>query len=145
MRSIACYLVWALLAFIVGISIWTPLIEESIARRWFGFPNMLWLAPVPVLVAATTCLLLRELRRHAHASPFVLTLAMIFLGYLGLGISIWPNVIPYQVSIWDAAGPQLSLGFALVGTLFIMPIILFYTGWSYWVFRGKVRPGEGYH
>ncbi|MGH8664984.1 MAG: cytochrome d ubiquinol oxidase subunit II [Burkholderiales bacterium] len=145
MRSIARYLVWALLAFIAGISIWTPLIEASIARRWFAFPNLLWLSPVPLLVAATTWLLLRELRRTAHASPFVLTLGMIFLGYLGLGISIWPNVIPYQVSIWDAAGPTLSMGFALIGTLFIVPIILFYTAWSYWVFRGKVRHGEGYH
>ncbi|MPZ43135.1 MAG: cytochrome d ubiquinol oxidase subunit II [Betaproteobacteria bacterium] len=145
MRSIARYLVWALLAFIGGISIWTPLIEASIAQRWFAFPNLLWLSPVPLLVAATTWLLLRELRRDAHASPFVLTLGMIFLGYLGLGISIWPNVIPYQVSIWDAAGPRLSMGFALIGTLFIVPIILFYTAWSYWVFRGKVRPGEGYH
>jgi cytochrome d ubiquinol oxidase subunit II len=145
MRSIARYLVWALLAFIVGISVWTPLIEGSIARRWFSFPNMVWLSPVPLLVAGTTYLLLRELHRGAHASPFVLTLALIFLGYLGLGISIWPHVIPYQVTIWDAAGPALSMGFALVGTLFIMPIVLFYTAWSYWVFRGKVRHGEGYH
>ncbi|MCC6535392.1 MAG: cytochrome d ubiquinol oxidase subunit II [Burkholderiales bacterium] len=145
MRAIARRLVWALLAFIVGISVWTPLVEASIARRWFSFPNLLWLSPVPLLVAATTHLLLRELGRNAHASPFVLTLAMVFLGYLGLGISIWPNVVPYQVSIWDAAGPAPSMGFALVGTLFIVPIVLFYTGWSYWVFRGKVRSGGGYH
>lgn len=145
MRSIACYLAWALLAFIVGISIWTPLIEESVAQRWFAFPNLLFLSPVPILVAAVTWLLLRELNRDAHATPFLLTLSLIFLGYLGLGISIWPNVIPYEVSIWDAAGPALSMGFTLVGTLFIMPVVLFYTAWSYWVFRGKVRPGEGYH
>ena len=145
MRSIGRYLVWGLLAFIAGISIWTPLIEPSIARRWFAFPNLLWLSPVPLLVAVTTYLLLRALGRNVHATPFVLTLAMILLGYLGLGISIWPNVIPYDVSIWDAAGPSLSMGFALIGTLLIVPVILFYTGWSYWVFRGKVRHGEGYH
>jgi cytochrome d ubiquinol oxidase subunit II len=145
MRSLARHLVWALLVFIAGISIWTPLIEPSIARRWFDFPNLLWLSPVPLLVAVGAWRLLRELRSDAHATPFVLTLAMIFLGYLGLGISIWPNVIPYEVSIWDAAGPSLSMGFALIGTLLIVPVILFYTGWSYWVFRGKVRHGEGYH
>jgi cytochrome d ubiquinol oxidase subunit II len=145
MRAIARKLVWALLVFIAGISVWTPLIEPSIARRWFDFPNLLWLSPVPLLVAASAWLLLRELRGDAHATPFLLTLGMIFLGYLGLGISVWPNVIPYEVSIWDAAGPSLSMGFALIGTVLIVPVILFYTGWSYWVFRGKVRHGEGYH
>ncbi len=145
MRAIARYLVFALLAFIVGISIWTPLIEPSIAQRWFGFPNIVWLSPVPVLVAVTTFLLLRALARDAQATPFLLALALIFLGYLGLGISIWPHVIPYEVSIWQAAGPESSMGFTLVGTVFIVPVILAYTLWSYWVFRGKVRHGEGYH
>ena len=145
MRAVARYLVFALLAFIAGVSLWTPLIEPSIAQRWFGFPNIVWLSPVPVLVGVTAALLLRALARGAHATPFLLTLALIFLGYLGLGISIWPNVIPYQVTIWQAAGPESSMGFALVGTIFIIPVILGYTFWSYWVFRGKVRPGEGYH
>ena len=77
--------------------------------------------------------------------PFVLTLALIFLGYSGLGISLWPHVIPPSTPIWDAAGPARSLGFALVGALLIIPIILMNTAWSYWVFRGKVRHGEGYH
>ncbi|MGB6655962.1 MAG: cytochrome d ubiquinol oxidase subunit II, partial [Methylovirgula sp.] len=62
-----------------------------------------------------------------------------------LGISLWPNVIPPSVSLWDAAAPPQSMGFALVGALFIIPIILTYTAWSYYVFRGKVRAGEGYH
>ena len=66
-----------------------------------------------------------------------------FLGYSGLGISLWPNIIPPSISIWDAAGPPQSLGFTLVGALFIIPIILIYTAWSYYVFRGKVRAGRG--
>ncbi|MGC2050842.1 MAG: cytochrome d ubiquinol oxidase subunit II, partial [Methylovirgula sp.] len=70
---------------------------------------------------------------------------LLFLGYSGLGISLWPNVIPPSVSLWDAAAPPQSMGFALVGALFIIPIILTYTAWSYYVFRGKVRAGEGYH
>jgi cytochrome d ubiquinol oxidase subunit II len=145
MHAIARYLVWALLAFIAGISLWTPLIEPAIARRWFAFPNIVWLSPVPILVAATTWQLLRALARGAHAAPFLLTLALIFLGYLGLGISIWPHVVPYDMTIWQAAGPASSMGFALVGTLLIVPVILGYTFWSYWIFRGKVRHGEGYH
>jgi len=85
------------------------------------------------------------LGQKPHAGPFVLTLILIFLGYSGLGISIWPSIIPPDISIWDASGPPQSQGFALVGALLIMPIILMYTGWSYYVFRGKVRHGEGYH
>ena len=77
--------------------------------------------------------------------PFVLALFLLFLGYTGLGISLWPNIIPPDVSIRAAARPPQSLGFALVGALFIIPIILGYTAWSYYVFRGKVRVGEGYH
>ena len=75
----------------------------------------------------------------------MLTLALVFLGYSGRGISLWPNIIPPAVSIREAAGPPQSLGFALVGALLIVPMILMYTAWSYWVFRGKVRPGDAYH
>ena len=145
MRALSRYLMWALLSVIVVISIWSPLAEEYIAKRWFTFPNILWFSPVPVLVALVTFALLRALREGAHMSPFLLTLALIFLGYSGLGISLWPNVIPPSTSIWAAAGPPQSLGFTLVGALLIIPIILTYTIWSYWVFRGKVRHGEGYH
>ncbi len=80
-----------------------------------------------------------------HVKPFVLTLVLIFLGYSGLGISLWPNIIPPSVSIWDAAAPPQSQGFMLVGTLFIIPFILGYTFWSYYVFRGKVTHEDGYH
>lgn len=145
MRELARFLMWALLAVILVISVWSPLAQEYIARRWFTFPNILWFSPVPVLVALVTYALLRALRQGAQTSPFLLTLALVFLGYSGLGISLWPNVIPPSTSIWEAAGPPQSLGFTLVGALLIIPIILTYTIWSYWVFRGKVRHGEGYH
>jgi cytochrome d ubiquinol oxidase subunit II len=146
MRRASHVLSLALLAVIGIISVWTPLAHPAIAQRWFSLPNMLWFSPVPVLVLAATFYLRKSLRNpSSHALPFVLTLALVFLGYSGLGISLWPYVIPPSTSIWDAAGPPQSLGFALVGALFIIPIILVYTAWSYWVFRGKVRPGEGYH
>ena len=80
-----------------------------------------------------------------HGRPFLLTLGLVFLGYSGLGISLWPYIIPPSIDIRAAAGPDQSLGFALVGALFILPVILMYTAWGYWVFRGKVRAGEGYH
>lgn len=134
-----------LLAAIVAVSIWTPLRFPHVADRWFTFPNILFLAPVPLLVALCMFLLLRSLGRKPFRQPFVLALALIFLGYSGMAISIWPHVVPPAITIWEAASPPQSQGFALVGTLFILPIILMYTGWSYWVFRGKVKADAGYH
>ena len=146
MHYLGVYLAWALFAVIILLSAWTPITQPDIARRWFSLPNIFWFLPVPILVGLAMLALLRALANGAHIAPFLLTLALIFLSYSGLGISLWPNIIPPAVSIWDAAGPDESLGFTLVGTLFIVPFILMYTGWAYWVFRGKVRHGEGgYH
>ena len=135
----------ALAAVIAVISVWTPLAHPEIAARWLGWPNTLWFAPVPVLVVATVWQLLKRLDDAPDASPFVLTLCLVFLGYSGLGISIWPNVIPPSITIWEAAAPAQSLSFALVGALLIIPLILIYTAWGYYVFRGKVDASQGYH
>jgi cytochrome d ubiquinol oxidase subunit II len=144
-RSMTAAAAWAVLAAIVIISIWTPLADAGIARRWFSLPNLFYFAPVPLLVLVILYLLMKTVRRGPHAAPFVCALCLVFLGYTGLGISLWPNVIPPDVSIWNAAGPPQSMGFALVGALLIVPIILMYTAWGYYVFRGKIRRGEGYH
>jgi cytochrome d ubiquinol oxidase subunit II len=137
--------VWALLAVIVVISLWTPLAHPAIARRWFSASNLYWFSPVPFLVAMCMYWLLRSLREGGEIAPFLLTLALVFLGYSGLGISLWPNVIPPNTTIWMAASPPQSMGFALVGALLIIPVILMYTAFSYWVFRGKVGAEDGYH
>ena len=86
-----------------------------------------------------------QLPKNRNADAIMLTLVLIFLGYSGLGISLWPNIVPPSISIWDAAAPPQSQGFMLVGTLFIIPFILGYTFWSYYVFRGKVTHEDGYH
>jgi cytochrome bd ubiquinol oxidase subunit II len=143
--DITRWLVWVLLGVIVIISIWTPLADPRIAQRWFSFPNLAWFSPVPLLVVLATFLLLRALRLRHDVAPFVCTLALVFLGYSGLGISLWPNIIPPSVTVWEASGPPQSQGFALVGALLIIPVILMYTVWAYYVFRGKVKHGEGYH
>ena len=132
------------------VSLWTPLTHSNIASRWFSFPNIFYLAPVPILVVATSWQLLRLLTggskgKIPRAGPFLLALFLLFLGYSGLAISLWPNIIPPGVSFRDAAAPAQSQGFALVGAVLIIPIILAYTGWAYYVFRGKVTGSEGYH
>ncbi|OLS64713.1 cytochrome d ubiquinol oxidase subunit II [Pseudomonas putida] len=134
------------LLLVIGIvSLWTPLAYPQIGERWFSLPNLFWFMPVPLLVLVTFYGLLQAVKRNAHYTPFLLTLVLIFLGYSGLGISLWPNIIPPSISIWDAAAPPQSQGFMLVGTLFILPFILGYTFWSYYVFRGKVTHEHGYH
>lgn len=145
MIALARPLALVLLAVIAVVSLWTPIAHEEIRARWFSLPNLYWFVPVPVLVLVCTWFLLRALEGRPQAGPFVLTLCLVFLGYSGLGISLWPNIIPPDIDLWEAAGPPQSQGFALVGALFILPIILTYTAWSYYVFRGKVRAGEGYH
>ena len=146
MRQVSKRLLLALLGIIAVISIWTPLSQPAIADRWFSLPNLFFLLPVPVLVVVLGLWQWRSLSNpRSHHLPFVLTLGLIFLGFSGLGISIWPHIIPPSITLWQAAAPPQSQGFMLVGALFIIPIILVYTFWSYYVFRGKVQPGEGYH
>ncbi len=145
MCRLARPLTLALLAVIAVLSAWTPLAQPIIAQRWFSLPNMFWFFPVPLLVVAASFELMRRVKGAPAAGPFVLSLALVFLGYSGLGISIWPAIIPPGVSIWAASAPPQSQGFALVGALAIIPIILMYTAWSYYVFRGKVRTGEAFH
>jgi cytochrome d ubiquinol oxidase subunit II len=145
MHDLARPLVFVVLAVTGIVSLWTPLAHAEIAARWFSLPNLFWFIPVPLLVLLCTWALLRGVANNAHYSPFLLTLALIFLGYSGLGISLWPNIIPPSISIWAAAAPPQSQGFILVGALFIIPFILMYTAWSYYVFRGKVTEEDGYH
>lgn len=146
MRRTARGLLLTLLAVIAVISLWTPLVHSQIAERWFSLPNLYYLLPVPLLVIIASALLWRHLRRDAsHVQPFILTLVLIFLGFSGLGISIWPAIIPPSITLWQAAAPEQSQEFMLIGALFIIPVILVYTFWSYYVFRGKVPQDEGYH
>jgi len=145
MYRLSFRLAWALLGVIVLVSIWTPLTHPSIAHRWFSMPNLLYFAPVPVLLVLGFLAKLRALALKTTVLPFLITLLVIFLGYSGLAISLWPHIVPPSITLWDAAAPVQSQLFMLVGTLFILPFILVYTAWSYYVFRGKVRPGEGYH
>jgi len=145
MTALTKPLLLMLLAIIAIVSIWTPLEHPDIMLRWFSLPNLFWFLPVPVLVMLASWALLNALKRQAHYSPFLLTLALVFLGFTGLGISIWPNIIPPHITIWQAASPPQSQGFMLVGGLLIIPVILVYTFWSYYVFRGKITPDEGYH
>lgn len=132
--------------FIVIVSLFTPYLEQNYYERWFSWPNILYAAPVPLAVAGLTFLLFRSLWAHGRDwAPFVIALLLFLITFIGLGISVWPYVIPTEVTIYDAATPWLSQIFMFVGACVLIPIILVYTGYAYWVFRGKLDPDEGYH
>jgi cytochrome d ubiquinol oxidase subunit II len=100
---------------------------------------------VPIITLALFAWLLRSLRSGRENAPFMAALGLFGMCYLGLGISIIPMIVPYSITFWDAASSGKSQAFLMVGTLFLLPIIVMYTGWSYWVFRGKVGHGASYH
>jgi cytochrome d ubiquinol oxidase subunit II len=135
----------ATLIAIVAVSIATPFLQADYWRRWFQWPNILFTAPIPLAVAAVTLLLLWALAERRDYQPFVLTLVLFALTYAGLGVSLYPYIVPQSITIWQAAAPDNSLAFMLVGVAVLVPLILGYTGWAYWVFRGKVDPSRGYH
>ncbi|CAG2134078.1 Cytochrome bd-II ubiquinol oxidase subunit 2 [Cupriavidus yeoncheonensis] len=145
MLRVTKVLTGVMVAVIAAVSVWTPLTHPGIAARWFALPNVFFFLPVPLLVLGAAAGIRHSLHQRPNVAPFLYALLMVFMGYTGLAISVWPNIIPPSISIWAASSPPQSQGFALVGTLFIVPVILAYTSWSYYVFRGKVRRGEGYH
>lgn len=141
-------LVIALLVVFVGVSIYTPMTHPEIAARWFAMPNLMYFSPVPLLVLLFSVLIIKDCKKEQlnDITPFIYTLALVFLAFTGFVISLWPNIIPPSVTIWQAAAPESSQLFALIGALILIPIIIGYTILSYWVFRDKVRVGdEGYH
>jgi len=135
----------AVLGFMAVVSLWTPLAFPRIFERWFSHPNILWLWPVPMVTAIVAFAAWKWLDDRADARPFVAAIVLFLLGYLGLVISTFPYLVPPTLTIWDTAAAPHSQSFMLVGTLVLLPIILGYTAFVYWVFRGKLREGEGYH
>ncbi|AOE49493.1 cytochrome d ubiquinol oxidase subunit II [Kangiella sediminilitoris] len=144
-RNIAKVSGTATLGFIGLISLWMVFIEQQYLHRWFDAPNIYYLFVVPVLVLTVGISLFFALKRERDVSPFILSISLFLLSYIGLVISFFPNLVPPSVSVWEAAAPDNSLKFLLVGAAFLIPIILAYTTYAYWVFRGKVKEGEAYH
>jgi cytochrome d ubiquinol oxidase subunit II len=134
----------ATIAGMVVVSAWTPFLSFDYYRRWFAWPQVLFTAQVPLLVAVASVAFFLALRHRRSHWPFVIALALFALGLVGLGISLYPYVVPRALTLWQAASPDRSLAFMLVGAGIMVPIILAYTGYAYWVFRGKTGE-EGYH
>lgn len=133
------------LGFVGLVSLWTPFLSPEIAERWFTFPQLLFVLPVPTLTAILAGLLGWGLIKKRDQVAFPATIGLFALCFAGLGIGISPYIVPRAITIQEAAAPDASLLFMLVGASILVPLILTYTAYSYWVFRGKVDPDAGYH
>ncbi|ALJ37430.1 cytochrome d ubiquinol oxidase subunit II [Azospirillum brasilense] len=142
---VARRLLIVVLVLVAAVSLWTPFLDASIAARWFSVPNILLLSPVPLMVGFLAFGLWRALDEGREALPFAFAMGLFALSYLGLAISLWPVLIPPGITIWQAAAPPETQVFLLIGMAFLIPTILIYTAYSYWVFRGKVTGAIGYH
>jgi len=135
----------AVLVAIAAVSIWTPLARVEIAQRWFSWPNIAFLSPVPIVTALIAFGEWEALRRRHELTPFLGAVALFLMSFIGIAISLWPMIVPYHYTLWETASSPSTQAFFLIGTLFLLPVILMYTAWSYWVFRGKVSGAAGYH
>lgn len=135
----------AVLVFMAAVSLYTPLTVPRIAQRWFTMPNLLYLAPLPIVTALVAFADWRWIEARHDVAPFLASIALFLLGYLGLVISTVPYIVPPTLTIRDAAAAPSSQLFMLIGTLILLPMILGYTALTYWLFRGKVREGAAYH
>lgn len=128
----------------VIVSVWTPFVDESVRQRWFTWPNLLYFSPIPLITAVLAIAEWRLLKKSNDIMPFFGALALFLLGYLGLAVSLFPMIVPFHFTIWQAASSAETQLFLAIGTLILLPIILIYTAWSYWVFWGKVHADVGY-
>lgn len=136
------WLLAGMLAFFVIVSIWTPLASERVFERWIGNAHILWIFPLATLLVAGW--LFSAIRARREGTPFIATMSLFILFYIGLLISMWPYAVPPEHTFWDAASDPGSQLFLLLGFLFVIPFVLGYTAWTYWIFRGKVGEHSGY-
>ena len=145
MRRRARFLGIATFALIAAVSFLTPFQDPVYFERWFTFPAAYYVAFVPVLLALSGAWLFRGLSLEGDYAPFFASQSLFVISFIGIGISFYPMMVPPSLSIHAAAAPDKSLAFALVGTIVLVPLILGYTAYAYWVFRGKISPDTGYH
>lgn len=145
MRKWAWWLGATTLLLIGAISIATPLQNPVYFDRWFNLPGSLWTMVVPVMMLGLVWKFFTGLNDQRDLQPFLCALGFFVVSFVGIGVSFYPMMVPPSLTIWDVAAPDSSLAFALVGAVILIPIILAYTAYAYWVFRGKMDPSEGYH
>ena len=143
-RKLALRSALATIVLMGAVSLYNVFLNAEYAERWLTAPEIYFVAPVPILTASVALSMIQAIRKARNSKPFWLSIALFFFGMAGLGVTMWPYVVPPGVTIWDAAAPERSQVFMLIGVAITLPLIIAYTAWAYWVFRGKVAD-EGYH
>jgi cytochrome d ubiquinol oxidase subunit II len=143
-RKCASYVLVLVAMFMGLVSLCMPFLNADIKSLWFSLPNFFFLLPMPLLSVIGIILLWRDLHSRREFRPFFLSLGLFLLNYVGLGISLWPWLVPYRVDLWQAAAVPESQSLLLVGTLVMLPLILAYTGFCYYIFRGKTSHESTY-
>jgi cytochrome bd ubiquinol oxidase subunit II len=142
--GIARYALIAVAVFIALFSIWTPLMDPDIAARWFSPGNMVMVSPVPILTAVSLYGVWRGIQKRQRYAPFLWGAAIFLLGYTGLAVSLFPFIIPPDITIWKAAAAPDSQLFMLYGAIPLLPIILGYTAYSYYALW-EAPSSDAYH
>jgi cytochrome d ubiquinol oxidase subunit II len=137
-RKCASYVLFYVALFMALVSLWMPFMNVDVRTLWFSSPNFYMLLPVPLVTLAMFVTIWRDLRKQREYRPFFLSVGLFLMGYVGLGISLWPYVVPFEITIWQAAAAPESQSLMLVGTALMLPLVLAYTGYCYYLFRGKV-------
>ena len=143
-RKCSGYVLGYVALFMVIVSISMPMMNARVNALWFGVPNVFYLMPVPLVTAVFFIVLWRDLHKGAQTRPFFLSIGIFLMGYLGLGISLWPWLVPFAFTFRQAAAAVESQSFLLVGAIVILPVVLAYTGFCYYLFRGKTSQ-DGYY
>ena len=139
MRGYAQQLIIPVGLSLIGISLWTPLQDPSIFQRWFSFPNILYLSPLPLITTILCVLTWRSIGRGEERPPFIYSIGIFLCSYAGIGISMYPYIVPPHITIWQAAAPETTLIFILCAVVVLIPVLLSYTAYNYYIFRGKTK------
>jgi cytochrome d ubiquinol oxidase subunit II len=137
---------WGLLWVALGValvSLGTPLVSETVREKWFSFPRIVFVSILPLATVAAWLWVWFSLRK-SDIKPFLGSIAIYVLAFLGLAYSLFPYVIIDRMTIWQAAAHESALKFVLVGAVIVLPFIFGYTIYVYRVFGGKTKDGGGY-
>ncbi|MCD6047342.1 MAG: qxtB [Gammaproteobacteria bacterium] len=145
MYLLAKYFLLAVSIFLIIVSLWTPAMEHEIALRWFSLPNLFYLAPLPIFTGIAIMLNFYFLQKKYEILPFLLSISLFIFSYIGFCISAWPYIVPRVLPFWQAAAPPTTLKFMLVGVCILLPLLIAYTSYAYWVFKGKIIHPEHHY
>ncbi|WP_039458867.1 cytochrome d ubiquinol oxidase subunit II [Candidatus Jidaibacter acanthamoebae] len=136
-KKCSLYVLIYVLGFMGIVSLWVPFLNNQIFDRWFSWPNMFYFSPLPIISVFVSFYLIKTITNGKEVAPFLLSISLFILAYIGLAVSLWPWVVPYSISVWEAAAASESLSLISVGAAILLPVVLIYTAYSYYIFRGK--------